>query len=398
MHFELMAAHPSFSNSHLIALTAGNFVVATSFLSVGGLLNEISVSLNIPVAKAGLLIAAFGISAAVCAPVLATVGSRIDRRKLLTWSMAVCGVANIFAAFSHSYDQLMAARVLAAVTSAVYTPQVAATVSMLVSEEERAPTLGKLMVGWAIGSVAGNPLSVLIGSHFGWRVSFAALGVASFVIAIFVWRAIPLGVSVPPLSLERWYRVFKAPALRWLTAATALTNVGSMVMLSFIAPIVKAVQGIEGSALAALFFVAGIGGLIGNVISVRMVRRLGATTVAYKCNIVAGCMLLIWPVFAQWIVFIYVMQFMWSLGSAGFPAVQQARLIAIAPGLAAATIALNSSVTYLGGSVGASIGSTAWTLLEPRFLPWVGFIFIVGALACSYRGEKAARLHAAAVG
>jgi MFS transporter, DHA1 family, inner membrane transport protein len=386
-----MAAQPSLSQTHLVVLTAGNFFVATSFLSVGGLLNEISASLQIPIERAGLLIAAFGISAAICAPVLATVGSRIDRRKMLTWSMGVCAIANIFAAVSQSYDQLLIARVLAAVTSAVYTPQVAATVSLLVPEEERAPTLGKLMVGWAIGSVAGNPLSVLVGTQFGWRISFAALGVASAVVAIFVWRAIPLGVRVPPLSLERWYRVFKAPALCWLTAATALTNIGSMVMFSFIAPIVKAVQGIDGTALAALFFVAGVGGLIGNILSVRMVRRLGATTVAYKCNMVAGLMLLIWPLFAQWILCIYIMQFVWNLGGAGFPAVQQARLIAIAPGLAAATIALNSSVTYLGGSIGASIGATAWTLVQPRFMPWVGFIFIVGALACSYRGEAAAR-------
>src|SRR5262245_47155091 len=187
----------------LIVLIAGNFFVATSFLSVGGLLNDISASLAIPIERAGLLIAAFGISAAICAPVLATLGSRIDRRLLLTGSMAVCAVANLFAAMSQSYEQLMLARVLAAVTSAVYTPQVAATVSMLVSEEERAPTLGKLMVGWAIGSVAGNPLSVVVGTHFGWRVSFAALGVASLIVAVFVWRAIPVGVHVPPLSLER---------------------------------------------------------------------------------------------------------------------------------------------------------------------------------------------------
>lgn len=390
-----MPAQPSLSKSHLVVLTAGNFFVATSFLSVGGLLNEISASLQIPIEQAGMLIAAFGVSAAICAPVLATVGSRIDRRNLLTWSMAVCAVANIFAALSQSYDQLMIARILAAVTSAVYTPQVAATVSMLVPAEERAPTLGKLMVGWAIGSVAGNPLSVLVGTQFGWRYSFAALGIASAIVAIFVWRAIPLGIRVPPLSLERWYRVFKAPALRWLTAATLLTNVGSMVMMSFIAPIVKAVRGIDGTALAALFFVAGAGGLIGNMLSVRMVRRLGATAVAYKCNLVAGLMLLIWPAFAQWAICIYLMQFVWSLGGAGFPAVQQARLIAIAPGLAAATVALNSSVTYLGSSVGASIGATAWTLLEPRFMPWVGFVFIVGALTCSFLGEAAVRRQAA---
>jgi hypothetical protein len=78
--------------------------------------------------------------------------------------------------------------------------------------------------------------------------------------------------------------VLRSPALRWLTAATALTNVGGNVMLSYIAPIVKAVQGITGPALAALLFTQGIGGLLGNLLSVRLIRRIGPTGVAYKCN------------------------------------------------------------------------------------------------------------------
>lgn len=374
----------------LIVLTAGNFFVATSFLAVGGLLPDIASSLAIPIEKAGLLIAAFGISAAICAPVLATLGSRIDRRKLLTISMAICAIASVLAALSRSYEELMLARVLAAVTSAVYTPQVAATVSMLVPENERAPTLAKLMVGWAVGSVLGNPLSVLIAAGFGWRWSFAFIGIASAIVAVFVWRSLPAKVEVPPLNWHRWFQVLRSPALRWLTAATALTNVGSNVMLSYIAPVVKAVQGISGPALAALLFTSGIGGLLGNLLSVRMVRRQGATLVAYKCNTVSAIVLLCWPFVAAWTAAIYVAQFVWSLGSAAFPAVQQARLVAVAPMLAAATIALNSSMTYLGGSVGATIGATAWTVLAPRFMPWAGLIFVLAALGCSMLGERAA--------
>src|SRR5262249_4573750 len=161
---------------------------------------------------------------------------------------------------------------------------------------------------------------------------------------------------------ERWYQVLKTPTLRWLTAATALTNIGSNVMTSFLAPIMKAVQGISGPALAGLYFTSGVGGLIGNMLSVRMVRRVGAAGVAYKCSLSSATMLLLWPFFASWLAAVFVVQFLWSLGSAGFPAVQQARLVAVQPQLAAATIALNSSVTYLGGSVGATIGATAWTL------------------------------------
>ncbi len=107
------------SPQRLFVLIAGNFFVATSFLSVGGLLSDISTSLRIPIEKAGLLIAAFGIAAAVCAPTLATLGSRIDRRKLLTGSMAVCALANLLASLSQTYEHLLLARVLAAVTSAV---------------------------------------------------------------------------------------------------------------------------------------------------------------------------------------------------------------------------------------------------------------------------------------
>ncbi|HKU15774.1 MAG TPA: MFS transporter [Steroidobacteraceae bacterium] len=377
--------------SRLIVLTAGNFFVATSFLSVGGLLTDISASLAIPIERAGLLIAAFGVSAAVCAPTLATLGSRIDRRLLLTGSMAICALANVLAAFSRNYEQLMFARVLAAVTSAVYTPQVAATVSMLVSEDERGPTLAKLMIGWAVGSVLGNPLSVLIASLLDWRASFAFIGIASAAVALLVWRSLPANVYVPPLNWHRWFEVLRSPALRWLTAATALTNVGGSVMLSYIAPIVKAVQGISGPALAALLFVSGIGGLLGNLLSVHLIRRVGATNVAYKCNGSSALVLLVWPFIASWTAAIYVAQFVWSLGSAGFPAVQQARLVAVAPLLAAATIAMNSSMTYLGGSIGATIGASAWPVLEPRFMPWVGLVFVLAALACSMLGERAAQ-------
>ncbi|MDY6947531.1 MAG: MFS transporter, partial [Pseudomonadota bacterium] len=386
---------PTVPPQRLFVLIAGNFFVATSFLSVGGLLNDISVSLQVPIEKAGLLIAGFGIAAAICAPTLATAGSRIERRKLLTGSMAICALANLLAALSQTYDHLMLARVLAAVTSAVYTPQVAATLSMLVPEKERAPTLAKLMVGWSVGAVLGNPISVLIASVWSWRMSFAFIGVCSAVIALFIWRSLPSNVMVPPLNWVRWFQVLRSPALRWLTAATALTNIGSVVMMSYIAPIVASVQGIAGAGLALLLFTAGVGSLLGNLLCVRLVRRFGATVMSYRCNISSAVMLLLWPLFSLWVATIYAAQFLWSLGSSGFPAVQQARLVAVAPLLAGATIALNSSVTYLGIAIGASIGATAWTLVPPRFMSWVGLIFVVCALACSVFGERAAQREAA---
>jgi predicted MFS family arabinose efflux permease len=375
----------------LAILIAGNFFVATSFMSVAGLLNEISDSLDISVAQAGWLIAAFALTAGLSAPVLATFGSRIDRRNLLAGSLGVCAVANVIASFSENYPQLMFARVLAAVTSAVYTPQVAATVSMLVKPEERGPVLGKLMMGWAIGAVLGQPLNVWIGSHFGWRVSMACVAVGCAFIAILVWRAVPPKVNVPPLSLQRWIEVARSPALRLLTLTTALNAVGNHVVFSYLAPTMKQLHDVTGSVLASLYVVNGLGGVAGSFLAVAMVSRSGAHQVAYRSILLVIAVFVLWPLLGTWLIAVFVLQFFWSAGIAGFPSVQQTRLVAVAPTLAAATIAMNSSVGYLGNSIGTTLGGTAWTLVGPRYMAWIGLVFICASLALSIIGERAVR-------
>jgi len=378
-------------NRLVLLFIVGNFFVATSFMAVTGLMNEIVTALAITPAQAGLLISAFGLTAGICAPVLATMGSSIDRRKLLTIAMGCCAAANVLAAISQSYSQLMWARVLAAVTSAVFTPQAAATVAMLVPDKERAPTLAKLMIGWAVGSVLGSPLNILIGTHAGWRYAFGFIGLASAIMAILVWRSVPVGVRVPTLNLRSWTKIFKSRPLLWLTSATGLTNVGTMLMFGFIAVIAKQVLGIEGNRLAALMFVSGIGSLTGNMLSVQMLKRVGAANVAYKCAVSAATVLVLWPLCAGWVWLIFILQFVYTAGGAGFPAVQQSRLAAVAPSLASATIALNSSITYLGGAIGSSLGGLAMTVVGPRYMAWVAAVFVLGSLTCSVLGERAAR-------
>jgi MFS transporter, DHA1 family, inner membrane transport protein len=376
--------------SRLAVLIAGNFFVAVSFFSVSGLLNEIAAALQVSVSQAGLLIAAFALTASICAPLLATAGSRIDRRKLLTASMAICALANVLCAISQTYGQLMSARILAAITSAVYTPQVAATVSMLVPERERGPSIAKLMMGWAIGSVVGGPLVVLIGTTLGWRVALALIGVASGITAALVWKALPDQVKVPPLNWQRWIQVLRSKPLMLLTATTGLNAIGNMTVFSYLAPITKALHGISGQSLAGLYFVNGLGGLIGNLSSVRLIERRGAGRVAFVCGVMIAVTFLLWPLAAFALVGVFALQMVWSLAMGGFPSSQQTRLVMVNPAFASATIAMNSSVGYLGTSIGTMLGATAWNLVGPRFLPWIGLLFVLASLVCSVLGERAA--------
>jgi predicted MFS family arabinose efflux permease len=375
----------------LAILTAGNFFVATSFMSVTGLLNEISAGLHLDVKDAGNLIAAFAITAGICAPILANFGSKIDRRTLLTTSLAISAVANACGSISTTYDQLLLVRIIGAIASAVYTPQVAATVSMLISEKERGPVLAKLMMGWAIGAVIGGPITVFIGSHFGWRASFALIGLGGAVISIFVWRTVPVGVRVPPLNLQRWIDIARNPVLVLLTLTTMFNAAGNHFVFSYLAPTMLALHNAQGSLIAALIFVNGLGGIAGSLLAVQAIPRIGAPHVAYISISLVLSMFLLWPIAAPVLALVFVMQFFWSAGIAGFPAVQQTRFVMVAPTMASATIALNSSVGYLGNSVGTKLGGYAWGWVGGRYLPWIAALFMLASMGFSALGERAAK-------
>jgi predicted MFS family arabinose efflux permease len=66
----------------------------------------------------------------------------------------------------------------------------------------------------------------------------------------------------------------------------------------------------------------------------------------------------------------------WGLGFASTNSMQQVRLVAAAPQLASATVALNTSVLYIGQAVGSAIGGLLFAreLLHPLGFVAVGFV------------------------
>ena len=67
---------------------------------------------------------------------------------------------------------LLPLRVLAVVAPAVFTPQAAACVGLLVPLEQRGRAITFIFLGWSVASVLGMPLASFIGGTLGWRQAF----------------------------------------------------------------------------------------------------------------------------------------------------------------------------------------------------------------------------------
>ena len=348
----------------LWSLLFGNFVIGTGVMVVPGTLNEISASLGETVPVTGQLITLAAAVMCVGAPLFASVVAGWDRRRLLALCMVWYAFWLGLSVFMPNFGSLLVVRALAVVAPAIFTPQAAACVGLLVAPEQRGRAITFVFLGWSVASVLGMPLGAWVGGTLGWRTAFGVVAVLSAVSAVWVWRALPNGIRPPALSRAAWGETLRSPALMLSVAVTLLYASGQFVLFSYFAPYFSTTLQAGPGEISLLFFWFGAFGLLGNVVMSRHIDRVGAPQ-SVMWGI--GCMalsLFLWPL-GSTLVLAGLVCVPWALGCFSSNSAQQARLVGIAPGLASGSIALNSSAMYARTMLSKS-GSARMPSAGPR--------------------------------
>ena len=89
---------PTHVNLALLALAVGGFAIGTTEFVTMGLLPEVAEGVGIDIPTAGHVVSAYAAGVVVGAPVLATLGSKLPRKRLLLWLMGGFAVANVLSA------------------------------------------------------------------------------------------------------------------------------------------------------------------------------------------------------------------------------------------------------------------------------------------------------------
>jgi MFS transporter, DHA1 family, inner membrane transport protein len=377
-------------------LLFGNFVIGTGILLPAGLLNDLMASFSISASRAGLLMLVGGIVVGFGAPLFAAFTSRIERRHLLVASLLVYGLGHLGSALAPQFELQVALRALTVVGAAIFTPQAASTVGLLVPADKRAGAIAFIFIGWSAASVAGIPLGTLLADALGWRPVYAGMAVLCVLAASGVWVTLRPKLFVSPLNLAAWKEALSWPLMWIVFAVTLLSMSGQFTMFGYIAPILKQGFGATSGMISAMFAVVGIAGVLGNTIASRIVARFGIDQVI-AVGLLSLCVGFLG--FAlSWGALLPAMaaSVFWGLGSFSSNSLQQSRLVALAPHLAAATVALNTSVVYLGQSIGSAVGG--WLVDDGMMTatPFMALAFMVGALLLSVLAQRLTRRQGAA--
>lgn len=351
------------------ALMLGNLITGVTVLIPAGLMTALSNGLAVPPRDIGLLIAWGGVVLCIGSPIAAWIGNAVDRRWLLTGSLAAMTVGAAVSAFAPSYEILLATRLATLALAVIFTPAAAATVAMIVGEAERAKSIAFIFLGWSLALAAGLPLIAVVGERVGWRETYAALAVLSAVSCLFVAATVPKGLRAQAMSLASWGQMLRNRRVLLLLGVTVLWSSGFYVTFPYVAPLVAAQLGAGGETTAMLFLIQGIMGFVGNVAATRAVGPFGAyrTAIATATAMFVGALCwafagnALWPMIAG--------SLCWGLGTASTNSMIQARLVALVPAVASAAVALNTSWLYVGQAGGSWFGGE---LLNAARLAWMG--------------------------
>ena len=389
---------PAHERLALWSLAFGNVVIGTGALAFVGMLDTIARDLHETPSAIGMIAGLFSLAICVAGPPLGAWTSRLDRRLVLASSLALFAVGHVAAALADGYWSLLVIRVATALAGTLFTPQAAATASLLVSPERRARTMAFVFLGWAVSAVLGMPAGALIAATFGWRTAMTAVGVLSAVGSALVWWRLPIGLFVARIDAAAWRAIGAHPTLLRVVAVTAIQASAQFVLFSYI--VVAYHDAVLASPLVvtALLSAMGFAGFASNLVAGRVAGRHGPPRVIHVAIASMAVSFALWTVLFDLgptpagIALAVVVALFWGAGNFASNAMQQVRLVDLAPPLAAVSVALNTSAIYLGQFVGAATGG--WVLAHPftepatRALPWVGLPIFVVAIGVSIAAQR----------
>lgn len=365
----------------LWALAAAAFTIGTSEFVIMGLLPEVAGNLGVDIPTAGLLVTGYALGVVVGAPVLAIVTANWPRKATLLALASLFVVGNLLCAIAPTYPLLMAARVVTALAHGTFFGLGAVVAAGLVAPNRRAQAIALMFTGLTLANVLGVPLGRLLGQHYGWRTSFAAIVVVAIIAMVALARWLPRDLAMQKGGIVREFKVLGDLRVLLALATSTLASASLFCVFTYITPLLTDVSGFTADAVAPILLLLGVGLTLGSTLG----GRLGDTRLVPSLLAVFGLLALVLVgvqlVSATKLPMI-VMLFAWAtLAFALVPLLQTliVRHAEAAPNLAST---LNQGAFNLGNAAGAWIGAQMLARGAPLAdLPWASVAIALAALA-----------------
>ncbi|VTU19436.1 Inner membrane transport protein YnfM [Variovorax sp. PBL-H6] len=316
---------------------------------------------------------------------LAPLGDRYDRRRIILIKAGVLGAALLMTGIAPSIGVLLVLSLVIGL-SATLAQDVVPAAATLAPEAHRGRAVGTVMTGLLLGVLLSRVASGFVAEHFGWRAVFLGAAASIAMIGLAAWQRLPRFRPTTQLAYRALLGSLAAlwkrhPALRRAAWAQGLLAIGFSAFWSTLAVMLHAAPFHLGAAAAGAFGLAGAAGALAAPLAGRIADRRGpewVTRLGAGLVVVSFAAMTLSPLLQP-----HARLGLLVLCAIGFDLGVQATLIAhqtLIYGIEPAARSRLNAVLFIGMFVGMAVGAALGSLLLAGW-GWMGVTALATASA-----------------
>ena len=356
---------PPGERSLVLVLSAIQFTHIMDFMIMMPLGPQLMRVMLISPQQFGILVSAYTLTAAVAALAVAFYTDRFDRRQTLLFLYAGFVLSTLLCAIAPGYNELLIARAVAGAFGGVAGAIVHSIIGDAIPENRRGAATGMIMTAFALSSIIGVPIGLVLAAHFSWRAPFVLLVAVSVLVFILTWRILPpmrshIVAGEAHRPLEQMKSVLgTANHLRAFVFMFALMFAGFSV-IPFISPYMVANVGLKETDLPYLYLFGGLATVFSSRYIGKLADRYGKRQIFTLIGLISIAPLLITtnlPPVPVWLAICASVIFMVFVSGRFVPAMALV-ISSVEPRLRGGFMSINSAIQQLGLGAASFLAGT----------------------------------------
>jgi len=370
-----------------------SFLVGTSNYIISGILDRIAETLGTSVAAAGQLITVYSLAYAVGTPILMALTAKMDRRKLLLYSLGLFIAANLLTFILSGFGFFIAARIVTALGAGVVTVNALSIAAKIAPPGKQASAIANVTMGITASLIIGVPLGRMVASAFGWKAVFLAIAIVGGLAMLVIAAVIPRMQGDKPVPLIKQFALLKKPQVLVALAITFFWLGGYSLTYTYLSPFLLEVTRLNESLISAALFVFGVASLIGSKVGGYSADKRGIKYTLVSGMVLHVISLILLSLVGQSVIAVFAILILWSFAAWSSAPAQQFNLVSLVPESSGVMLSLNSSMMQLAMAVGAGIGGLIVNRVSLASITWFGVLGVLIAIIAVFVLSSMASRH-----
>lgn len=254
------------------------FVIGTDTFLISPLLPSLREKYDVTVELSGWLVSAYALGYALFALIAGPISDGFNRKKVMIFGLFSFSIFTFLCGLASSFELMLIFRFLSGVSAAFLTPQVWASIPILLPPNKVLRGMGIATAGLSVSQMLGIPIGSYLAS-INWNTPFFIISISSLLLLIPTFLLVP---SIQPTEKENKTSIFKnyqgllsSSKVRKTFFAYFIFQLGNFCAFSFLGTWLSDDYHFSVSQVGTAMLILGLGNTLGSLLGANVIQKIG---------------------------------------------------------------------------------------------------------------------------